>query len=89
MFRVLVPSKLDVIFNYACVYRDALNSHAAFPSLSLSLSLSLSTALHPSDIRQFFLPAFEQAHLLESAYMNAHPSKRTKIKMPFVTVRPF
>ena len=59
---------------------------ASFTLSQLRCASVSSPALHPSDIREFFQPAFEQAHLLESAYMNAHPSERTKIKMPFVTV---
>ena len=61
-------------------------------SLSLFLSLfnplnpSLLSALTPDEIKKFFDPVFAQAKLLSDVYEKADRVKKSKIKLPFVTV---
>ena len=61
-------------------------------SLSLFLSLfnplnpSLLLALTPDEIKEFFDPVFAQAKLLSDVYEKADRVKKSKIKLPFVTV---
>ena len=70
--------------------------HLLLLSLSLSLSLFLSlfnplnpsllSALTPDEIKKFFDPVFAQAKLLSDVYEKADRVKKSKIKLPFVTV---
>ena len=46
----------------------------------------LTLALLPCDIKSFFEPVFEQAKLLEKAYISTDKDRNTKIKLPFITV---
>ena len=44
-------------------------------------------ALTPDEIKKFFSPVFTQAKLLSDVYEKADKLKKSKIKLPFVTVR--
>ena len=43
-------------------------------------------ALEPADIKRFFQPVLERALTIFNAYKSADEKKRSKTKMPFVTV---
>jgi hemicentin len=48
--------------------------------------LNVHAALTPTQIKEFFEPVFLQAIRLRKAYEKADQKKRSKVKMPFVTV---